>query len=447
MSCNKRLGRMGAALLVIGIATLLMMPARAASKYKVLYKFTGGNDGEFPPAGLILDQAGNLYGTTAWGGGAGNGAGTVFKLIPNSDGSWTKSMLYKFCSLMPSCGDGENPYATVTFDQAGNLYGTTESGGNPGCFDGLGCGVVFKLTPNADGSWQESVPYRFCSLTNCRDGSMPDAGLIFDGAGNLYGVTDFGGNSGCQDGQGCGVVFKLTPNADGSWKEQVLHAFTGGKDGASPIAKLVFDAEGNLYGTTYFGWNSSCNGGLGCGVVFKLTPNADGSWKEKVLHQFTGGADGSSPRSVLIFDQAGHLYGTTQSGGEFNACNRSGCGLVFQLTANADGSWKEKVLHQFTGGADGGQPFAGLIFDRAGNLYGMTTRGGNFNCGGGCGVVFKLVPNSKGEWKERVLHYFVDHPGANPFDSDLIFDAEGNLYGTTNGDGNKTLGSVFEITP
>ncbi len=426
MSRNrKRLSTLGAVMLVVIIVIPVLSPgAWAASNYKTLHKFTGGVALEESFAGLVFDQAGNLYGTTA-GGGA-NGVGTVFELSPNADGSWRESVLYSFCSRT-NCGDGEVPIAGLIFDQAGNLYGTTNVGG------ATGGGTAFKLTPHSDGSWTESVLYSFCSHPDhCAVGVGPCClPLIFDTAGNLYGTTTLGGAS------GQGTVFKLTPHSDGSWTQSVLHEFTG-EDGFQPLG-VIFDTAGNLYGSAQFG------GVGGSGTVFKLTPHSDGSWTESVLYRFTG-MDGSQPNSVIL-DAAGNLYGTTAFGPNFSQCNGNGCGLAFQLTPNADGSWKEKVLHHFTGGPDGGQPGAGMIFDQMGNLYGTTTSGGKLNCSPiGCGVVFKLATNSKGGWNEIVLHTFADHPGANPT-AGLIFDPAGNLYGTTEGDLSTTFGSVFEITP
>jgi uncharacterized repeat protein (TIGR03803 family) len=379
MSRNrKRLSTLEAVMLVVIIVIPVLTPgAWAQSKYKTLYKFSGGKDGKFPQAGLIFDQAGNLYSTTLRGGA--HGGGTVFKLTPNADGSWRESVLYSFCSRT-NCGDGENPIAGLTLDTTGNLYGTTIFGGANG-----GGGTVFKLAPNADGSWRESVLYSFC--LNCSDASGPFAGLIFDQAGNLYGTTSGGG------ALNQGAVFKLAPNADGSWRESVLYSFcslTNCADGRGPQASLIFDQAGNLYSTTLSG-----GGPHNLGTVFKLTPNADGSWRESVLHSF---------------------------------CSRTNCG-------------------------DGELPYvASLIFDQAGNLYGTTSEGGDLSCnnpGYGCGVVFKLVPNSNGGWKETVLHTFFDHPGVYPL-TGVIFDPAGNLYGTTLGDGREnrgTFGSVFEITP
>jgi uncharacterized repeat protein (TIGR03803 family) len=435
MKRNTTLGRLSAVVLVASILPLALSPgAWAQAKFKTLYEFTGSKDGQYPVAGLIFDQAGSLYGTN----GGAHTDGTVFKLTTNLDGSWTESVLYSFCTLT-NCADGASSYAGLIFDAAGNLYGTTVYGG------ASGGGVVFKLTLNSDGSWTESVLYNFCTLTNCADGAFPAARLIFDQVGNLYGTTVVGG------AHDSGTVFQLTPTADGRWKEKVLHHFTYGKDGGSPYAGLIFDAAGNLYGTTMLGGTS------GSGNVFKLTPNADGSWRENVLHNFcsvTNCGDGAEPFAGVIFDQGGNLYGTTWVGGSRGSCpdSGSGCGVAFELTPNSEGTaWKERVVHRFTGGAQGGEPRAGLIFDRAGNLYGTTELGGalslcEFAGRAGCGVVFKLAPNSKGAWSETVLHRFVNHPGARPL-AGLIFDAAGNLYGTTLGDGTATHGSVFEITP
>jgi uncharacterized repeat protein (TIGR03803 family) len=438
MSRHKSLGIPGA-ILVASIVILVLTPGAWAGTYKTLYKFTGGADGSIPFSDLIFDAAGNLYGTTV--GGGDHGDGTVFRLTPNADGTWTESVLYSFCSLT-NCSDGEDPGAGVIFDSAGSLFGTASSGGAGGG------GAVFKLTPNADGSWTESVLYSFCSLTSCGDGQIPTAGLIFGSAGNLYGTTTSGGD------HGGGTVFKLTPNVDGSWSESVLHGFdclTNCSGGYDLEVALIFDSAGNLYGTTASGGDLSVCHSNGCGVVFRLKPQPDGSWTESVIHTFKGGRDGASFASALIFDGAGNLYSTTAFGGNMSQCinGRDGCGVVFQLTPQAHGSWKEKVLHRFKS-SDGVGPYGSLIVDRAGNLYGTTVRGGKVgSCGGpGCGVVFKLAPNSKGGWSETVLHRFLDHRGTGAYPSaSLIFDATGNLYGTTEGDFKKTHGSVFEIVP
>jgi uncharacterized repeat protein (TIGR03803 family) len=244
--------------------------AGAQVKFKTLYKFKGGTDGKSPAAGLVFDQAGNLYGTTQ-GGGPDKSRGTVFQLTPQQSGGWTKHVLYSFCSQM-NCTDGAQPYAGMIFDRAGNLYGTTISGG---AHHG---GIVFQLTPNQNGGWTEGVLYSFCSRGNCADGLHPFAGLIFDQAGNLYGTTYYGGDQ--QDG----TVFQLTPNQNGGWTEHVLYSFcsqTNCTDGWYPLAGLIFDQAGNLYGT---------RGGVGeldaSGTVFQLTPNQNGGWTEHVLYSF-----------------------------------------------------------------------------------------------------------------------------------------------------------------
>jgi uncharacterized repeat protein (TIGR03803 family) len=239
------------------------------------------------------------------------------------------------------------------------------------------------------------------------------------------------------------VIPVLSPGARAASNYKTLHKFTGGGLEES-FAGLVFDQAGNLYGTTSGGGVglSKCGYSAGCGTVFKLTPNADGNWRESVLYSFcsrTNCGDGEIPIAGLTFDQAGNLYGMTDGGGA------TGGGTAFKLTPHSDGSWTESVLYRFTG-MDGSQPNS-VILDAAGNLYGTTALGGKLNCSPiGCGVVFKLAPNSKGGWNEIVLHTFADHPGANP-NAGLILDPAGNLYGTTEGDLSTTFGSVFEITP
>jgi uncharacterized repeat protein (TIGR03803 family) len=313
------------------------------------------------------------------------------------------------------------------------------------------------LVPSARAANKYETLYKFRGGKN---GKSPLAGLVFDGAGKLYGTTSVGGaNRNCDDGSGnlvgCGVVFELTPNADASWKEKVIYSFcpTDCSDGATPVAGLVVDAAGNLYGTTQIGGSLSCadGGGQGCGAVFQLASNQDGGWTESVLHGFTGGSDGAFCYAGLIFDKAGNLYGTTS--GAANAES-----TVFKLTPNGDGAWSESVLYDFTGGKDGNSSRASVIFDQSGNLYGTTEFGGNLSgCGGsGCGVVFKLVPDEKGQWIETVLHTFSGTDGMLA-DSSLILDSAGDLYGVTAQVGNLNdcssvggyggCGVVFKLTP
>ena len=421
---RKIVGTLSSALFLAIVGTqLVSLDAWAGSNFKTLYRFSGGKDGSEPYAGLIFDARGNLYGTTYKGGQF--NAGTVFKLTSRTKGRWTESVLYSF----RGGNDGQNPLGSLTFGADGNLYGTTPVGGGTGCMfnQTVGCGIIFRLTPSHDGTWKEAVLYRF---KGGKDGSIPISSLIFDSAANLYGTAQSGGDLNCEPPFGCGVVFKLTP-ANGEWKETVLHVFAGDAGGENPDAGVIFDNAANLYGTTEFG------GINGSGVVFQLTRSSDGQWKETVLHRFNGRHDGTRPTSVLTFDRSGNLYGTTIVGGARDS------GTVFKLT-NSGGSYKESIIHTFNG-PNGANPLAGVIFDRAGNLYGTTAASGGIP-GCGCGLIFRLEEQSDGKWKETVVHSFTDGPGAFP-EAGLIFDAAGNIYGTTTGDFTATFGSVFEMKP
>ena len=413
---------------VIFVILLLLLPvfAWAQSTYSTLYTFTNGKHGATPVSGLVFDHAGNLYGTTV-GGGSQNcedGCGVVFKLTPSADGSWKESVLHFFAGGQ----DGAYPSASLAFDREGNLYGTTANGGSQHCTNG--CGVVFELAPSTDGRWTESVLYSF---TGGLDGALPYSIPALDSAGNLYGTTLFGGDLSCGSMGACGVVFELTPNPHGAWTERVLHRFRNGWDGSAPVAGVILDAAGNLYGT------ASLGGVHGWGAVFELMPKSSGTWTEIVLHSFNdNGKDGVEPYAPLTFDKAGNLYGTTYAGGDRDY------GVVFQLSPTTRGRWKETVLHQFTGRNDGdnSSSYAGpLIVDEGGNVYGTTTFAG----AGRFGVVFRITQNSKGRWDETVLHSFYGHTAGSPW-AGVIADAAGNLYGTDAG-GYNDVGSVFEITP
>jgi hypothetical protein len=401
-------------------------PASSAAKEKVLFVFPGGARGGNPSDKLIFDSAGNLYGTTNAGGGFStncpNGwCGAAFELTPTSSGTWKETVLHDF-----KLGQGSAvPDGGLVFDSAGNLYGTTYYGGRGNCSER--CGVVFELTPTSDGKWKESVLYAF---SGGADGGIPIGGVIFDAAGNLYGTAALG----------WGVVFELTPTSRGEWKEKVL--YTGRKDGIHPSDGLLFDAAGNLYGAA-FGGGGNCSGG--CGAVFQLVPRSNGKWREKVLHAFSGMNDGGYPNGGLILDSAGNLYGTTNLGGNRGDCQGFGCGVVFRLTPTSNGGWKETVLHTFTGGRDGAGPVY-LTLDAAGNLYGTTRDGGLTNCQY-CGVAFELTPTSNGEWKETVLHSFTGGKDGGSPASGLILDGKGNLYGAAYDGGADGWGVVFELTP
>ncbi len=380
-----------------------------------------GNAPSLPYAGLIEDSEGNFYGTTEFGGA--NNQGTVFELS-GSGSSWTATVLYSFAGG----SDGAQPHGGLLFDSAGNLYGTTNFGGSANCSNG--CGTVFKLTPESS-SWSESVLYAFTGGSN---GQEPNARLVLDSQGNLYGTTLLGGNAGTACTSGCGTVFQLSLSSSG-WQQSVLYAFTGGKDGATPYAGPTLDSDGNLYGTT------SAGGNFGSGTVFELTRGSSGSWTEKVLQAFSGGWGGKAPVGDVILDSSGNLYGTTSQGGA-----RGSYGVVFELQPLWNGNYHETVLHAFYD-APAASPMAGLVRDSAGNLYGTTALGASLStCDTGCGTLFKLAPSS-GSWVFSVLHVFGQGTdGYNPT-GDLIFDSNGDLWGTTQAGGSQKAGTVFQIVP
>jgi len=386
--------------------TLVMMFVIGASAQSetIIHTFTGGADGSIPEGGLVSDSKGNLYGTTT--GGGLSGGGTVFELSPASDGTWSEQVLHNF----GYGGDGGFPFGGVVFDSKGDIYGTTVYGG-------AGEGTVFQLVPGGNGTWTENILYNF---TGASDGGSPYAGVVLDRAGNIYGTTAGGGAF------EFGTVFELIAGSDGAWNEKVLHSFTGGDDGAAPYyGTLILDGAGNIDGVTGQG------GFHDYGVVYELTPGANGSWTEKVLHAFTGGAGGSGPAGGLTLDASGSLYGASAYS-------------AFQLTPGSDGSWTEKSLYDFVGGSDGAYPEAQLIFDKNGNLYGTTNTGGLHR-----GTVFKLSSTSNGLRQEKVLHRFAPDgiDGVDPFSGALVQDSSGNLYGTTPGGGTSNAGVVFEVKP
>ena len=323
--------------------------------------------------------------------------------------------------------DGMGPIGGLLMDAAGNLYGVTYGGGIYQCYGG-GCGTVFELSRVPGGRWTETVLYNFA---NTNDGGGPDAGLIMDAAGNLYGVTAYGGLNG-----DLGTVFELSPGAGGTWTETVLYSFSG-NDGRDPAGSLIMDAAGNLYGLTDDG------GAYGEGIAFELSPSGGGGWTETVLHSFGNGSDAAYPAGSLIMDAAGNLYGATMQGGSY--CPGYGCGTVFELSPAQGGGWTETVLYSFNG-SDGFQPRAGLVMDATGNLYGTTVQGGPY-CFFGCGTVFELSPSVGGGWTEMTLYNFQNPPDAEGPDTVLILDSAGNLYGTASLAGNYGYGAVFEVSP
>jgi uncharacterized repeat protein (TIGR03803 family) len=404
-----RLGavRVGLAfLLVMGIATT---QSAQAQTFAVLYNFARHPDGRYPYASLVRDAAGNLYSTT-WEGGSADG-GTAFKLSK----SGKEAVLHNFAGY-PS--DGAAPSAGLVRDAAGNLYGSTATGGSDkGTFDN---GTVFKLSKTG----KETLLHIFLGSP---DGKTPYGDLVRDGEGNLFGTTAEGGVTGGACGAyGCGTVFKVDKNGT----ETVLYRFTGQPDGSNPESRLVMDSNGNFYGTTYFGGSgTACQ--YGCGTVFELSKTGE----ETVLYSFTGVLDGANPIAGVVIDAKGRLYGTTYYGGNSGCFN--GCGTVFELNKTG----KETVLYSFClsdSCPDGMNPGAGVVIDTKGNLYGTTVYGGS----SGYGTVFKVSKTGN----ETVLHTFTGSPdGKYPFG--VILDWKGNLYGTARGGGASDYGTVWKLTP
>lgn len=344
-----------------GCGTVFQLtPSRNGWTETVLYSFQGAPDGE-QPSQLVVDNQGNLYGTTGAGGISGdcfNGScGTVFELSPTSEG-WKETVLYRF----EDGTDGGEPNSGLAIDSRGNLYGTTLSGGQTGCYGG--CGVVFELSPTQDGGWKETVLYTF--LKN-RTGTFPNATVSLDAHGNLYGTSGGGVYNN-------GAVFELSPSGN-AWKVSALHEFTGGEDGSAPLVTPVLDAEGNLFGTFDDGGAHSGGG------VYELTPRTGEGWGETTIHSFGAVKDGYFAVGLNIASD-GSLYGTTEFGGDPNC----GCGVVFQLSRSGT-AWTQTVLHSFSG-SDGEFPDSPLVFDSAGNIYGATNAGG----ASGNGVVFEITP-------------------------------------------------------
>jgi len=445
---RRKIAKLGSSVLLTAVAGAMLLTLAAlqseAQTVAVLHTFTGGADGAGPVAGLTPDAAGNLYGTTYYGGSiAGQcwepGCGVVFKMTHRGSG-WTETPIYKFQGVP----DGTYPAARVILGPDGALYGTTWGGGTGSCFNS-GCGMVFKLQPSSTfcGSvscpWRETILYSFSSFT---DGANPAAEVAFDRAGNLYGTTNSGGSGPCQDG--CGTVFKLTPNGDGTWSKSTAYSFQGGaNDGIGPNSALVFDSAGNLYGTTYSGGTYDCYlGGTGCGTVFELTPSGSG-WAETVLHIFTDGTDGGYPTG-LVFDREGNLYGAASTGpyvepGEF------GSGTIFELIPGQSGQWTFTVPYTFPNIGDGAEYPNAPVLDASGNIYGTGTRGGIFSWGAG----YKLTL-SNGGWNYATIgsFNFQGASGGLPQGAPVV-DAQGNLYGVCEGGPypSPDAGTVWEVTP
>jgi uncharacterized repeat protein (TIGR03803 family) len=442
-----RVNLTGAVMRATAIGTIaLILSASSWASQKTLYSFRGGNDGANPHASLIADSAGNLYGTTSLGGGSSS-------TCPNGCGTvfelvkTSTGYQEKVLYRFQGGSDGYGPWSgALTCDAAGNLYGTTNNGG---CSANCfeGCGTAFKLTKGSNGQWTETVLYAFQGAPT--DGQGPGGPLLFDAQGNLYGTTFYGGPGLCVS-IGCGVIFQLSPTTSGPWSETLLYIFKGLGDGGIPSGPLSVDANGNLFGTTTV--DGASNDG---GTIFELSPSA-GTWTFSTLFSFDGRVSsetGLNPDGGVILDDAGNLYGTTVCGGfavrpkTFSPC-AAGFGTVFELSQGIGGVWTEQVLVRFHTVKQEAFPDTSLIRDQAGNLYGTTFYGGDLTGIGG-GTVYEVVPNGDGTWSERVLSRFLGttlNGGVTPY-SGVIRDASGNLYGTTYSRGRYGYGVVYEVIP
>jgi uncharacterized repeat protein (TIGR03803 family) len=372
--------KLGVLISVLALGLVIASPTQA-QKLTTLYNFTGGTDGGSPFSTLAKDKQGNLYGTAFAGGNEqgncdydfnyGTGCGTVFELT-SSGKNWTLQVIYSF---QGSPNDGGNPnYEPLVFDKAGNLYGTTVLGGDFTCLQGSpGCGTVFKLAPSENG-WTDTLLYKFTWVNN--DGAFPSPGLVFDKKGSLYSTTFNGGS------YGFGAVYQITP----SGTRNAIYSFTNQADGSGPYGGVVLDKKGNLYGTTSVGGSTACGGG--CGTVFKIAP--DGT--ETVLHSFTGGSDGIWPWASVTLDKNGNIYGTTSEGGN-TECGGVGCGIVFKIAPDGTETILHQFTYSQDNYSEGGSPRSPMVLDAKGNLYGTTMVGGSTYGGWGCGTVFKIAPD------------------------------------------------------
>lgn len=421
-----------------GFAATLLVAIFASSfafsqTESVVYRFKGGADGTNPYSTLLADKAGNLYGTTMFGGGSSScgiahgtaiGCGTVFELTL-VDGHWTETVLYAFTGLT----DGREPVGGLAFDQAGNLYGTTVYGGS------IGGGTVFQLQPPAPGgAWAFSVIHNLSGSNN----GYPVYPLI-DSHGNVYLEEPAGGS------RGLGAVSRLTPpaSAGAEWGYKYLHVFNGPPDGFLPIGTLIFDEDGNLYGVTADG--GAGPGEYGGGTVFELERPAvaGGAWTENILYSFQNFPDARNPYSGVIRDSAGNLYGTTQQGGAYGS-TFGGYGTVYELSPPTvtGGAWTEAVLYSFQNSTDGEGPRAALIRDPRGNLYGTTITP----------TVFELSPPAAagGTWSETTVYDFpLAKDGAGEVYAGLTFRIPGKITvnGATTSGGVENNGVVFSLTP
>jgi uncharacterized repeat protein (TIGR03803 family) len=390
-------------------ALLLATVAAHAVNERVIYNLPGGSaGGSNPYSKLIVTASGLIYGTAASGGV--KNYGTIFELNPKAGGGWNARTIHFF----KGGSEGTTPIGSIVFDAAGNLYGVTSANGG---------GTVYQLSPNGNGSWTLHTIYSFQGYPNA---NTPYAGLTIDASGNLYGTTNSGGAN------GVGAIYKLSPNGDGTWTESLLYSlgsFSG--DGEYTWAEPVFDAAGNIYGTTVLG------GTYGSGTVYKLSPNSDGTWTEKVLYSFTGQSDQGIPKAAVWLDSSGNVFGTASADGTSQA------GGVFELSPNSDGSYTEKTLHIFGGLKDGERPFSGLTPDATGNLYGTTYIGGAI----GAGCVYRMHAGAGGSWSENVVYSFTGATDGNAPGIGVTLGNGGVFYGGTSDGGSAQMGVIYALKP
>jgi hypothetical protein len=410
-------------LAIFSVFTVLSSAAAPAGKYELIYSFRGAPDAAYPGS-LTLDAEGNLYGT---GGGGAYNSGTVFELKRTSD-ALIEKVLYSFTG-----GSGDTGSATgVVFDKAGNLYGLSD-----GYTDSSLPAYVFKLTPNEHGEWTKSVLYTFDTGVQTY-GLETQNNLVIDSQGNLFGVlpSEFGPS----------LAFELMPRAKGDWKEMTLHTFSGKPDGVFPTSAAL-DQSGNVWGMTMAGGTKRCRlfeePALGCGIVYKLTPDSGGKWTETVVYNFArGGGQAVSPSDGFLLESDSHLFGTAFEGGD-------GMGAVFELTRPQE-SWQQHVLYRFLGYPDAEFPVGQLQMNSAGALFGVTYYGGKNDLG----ILFQLTPSKTEDWDEKILHSFAGGSDGSYPSEGVVFDSQGFLYGTTLQGGNGAAkcgkggcGTVYEINP
>lgn len=395
----------------LALTCLLLQPALAASRYKVLHHFGAAEDAYVPAGPLFFKAPATLYGVAA--GPGPYGYGTVFELNKEVDGTWSDALLYSF----KAGSDGAFPDGNLLLDSSGDLYGTVSGDGGYAVYG------VFELTPSS-GSWANTI------ISDLYSGP----GLIADKLGNLYGAIGSGIGY-------YGAIGELSPGSNG-WTYTALADFSNAL-GYEPPAPPIWGG-GDLFGVTIYGGiaRPACPSEFGCGVVFQMTPRRNGTWAYNVLHQFASSStDGQTPSGGLVIGRTGGLYGVTEYGGVYNN------GRVFEMTPPTNGGteWTETALYDFPKCAEGCLPAGTMVSDRAGNLYGVAS-GGKPDCGGfTCGVVFKLSPQTTGVWKYSVVHAFAGTDGSSPVG--VIVDGKGNLYGTTSSGGSYNAGVAFEIAP